>query len=234
MEQEGGWVSSQHSMVWRRVKALCSGWAEEVVFLPSWGFEVGDQFWIQGFRVPGMALVSQLLGWEAALAWQHCPVSVQTCLWHCRKLLSLPRAGEAAPCTEPVGTGSKHSALCCAEVSQIFPFLSFLKSCVVSSLLFLPLAHPEAAAILERAESCRQPGCLSQGQVSSAAVLTPLSTLSSPFSGSVHLAVPAANIFDSCWLCFHCLQGLACITLTAIHANLLLFGGSWKKSCPAF
>lgn len=37
-------------------KALCCRWAGEAVYicLPR-GCAVGDEFWIQGFRVPGMA-----------------------------------------------------------------------------------------------------------------------------------------------------------------------------------
>lgn len=107
-----------------------------------------------------MACGGHLLGWEAetgltALPCVHVDLSVAS--------------QEAAVCTElgrlhchqwGAGTDSKYkhpSTLQCAEVSQIFPFLSFLKSCVVSSLFFLVLAHPEAATILERAESCLQP-----------------------------------------------------------------------------
>lgn len=176
-----------------------------------------------------MACGGHLLGWEAetgltalpcvrvdlSVAPQEAAVRTELGRLHCHQW----GAGTDSKCKHP-------STLQCAEVSQIFPFLSFLKSCVVSSLFFLVLAHPEAATILERAESCLQPGCLSQGQISSAAVLKPLPTLLSPSGrGSVHLAVPAASIFDSCWLCFHCLQGLDCVTLTASRANLLLIWG---------
>lgn len=103
-------------------------------------------------------MVSQLLGWEAgtdliALSCIHIDMSVAlqeaavpTQSWGgC----SMYRASGG------VGKHEPHSTLWCAEVSQIFPFLSFLKSYVVFSLFFLVLAHPEAATMLERTVSAR-------------------------------------------------------------------------------
>lgn len=54
-EQEGCWVSSQHSLLWRRVKPSSAGEQEKLYICLPWGCEVGDEFWTQGFRVPGMA-----------------------------------------------------------------------------------------------------------------------------------------------------------------------------------
>lgn len=55
MEQEGGWVSSQHSLVWRRVKPSAVGGQEKLYTCLLRGCGAGGEFWIQGFRVPGMA-----------------------------------------------------------------------------------------------------------------------------------------------------------------------------------
>lgn len=47
MEQEGGWVSPQHSWGWRRLKPSGVGGQDKYVCVP-WGPEVGDECWIQG------------------------------------------------------------------------------------------------------------------------------------------------------------------------------------------
>lgn len=44
VEQEGDWMSSQHSLVWRRVKASAAGGQEKLYVCLPWGCEVGDEF----------------------------------------------------------------------------------------------------------------------------------------------------------------------------------------------
>lgn len=86
------------------------------------------------------------------------------------------------------------------STSQLFGVLSsvrFFPSCLSEEVrcIFLVLPGPGAS------RSCYRPGesCPGQGQVSPAAVLTPLPTFFSPSGrGSVHLAVLAPSIFDSC------------------------------------
>lgn len=161
-------------------------------------------------------VVRQCLGWEAECDLIALPfVCVPAC----------GTAGSCCPYTE-LGRLLHVQSQCGAstDTTQLFGILSqsdFSLSILSEAVCCIFLIPPGPGT----SRSCYHPGdsYFSQGQVSPAAVLTPLTTLPSPSGkGSVHLAVPAPSILDNCWLCFHCLQRLDCVTLTESHANLLL------------